>query len=577
MIQLFNFWSHISSIRKKEFALVVLLIIFTSFAEILSIGAALPFLKILTNPEFIFQNKELHSIIQFIGITDQSKFITLAISLFATMTIVAGFLRLNLSKKMTRLAFRMGSDFSEIIYRRALYQPYPVHCERNSSEIIDGIVSKSRSLVFYFIFPYLTIIASILTIAMVFIALLFYKPTIVLLVFAGFFLFYSLFFYSYRKQLSINSQNISKASTIVQKSLQEGFNSIRDIIINNDQEAYTKIYSVNETLLAKSQADNLVIASTPRYFVEIISLLIILGIVYMMFQRSVETSKIVTFVGILVITAQRLLPMFQQIYGAWTNIQGGKSSVQDVLNLINQPLPNYKKFSIVKTISFKKNIVCNKISFRYNKVGPLILKDITFKIEKGSRIGFVGPTGCGKSTLLDLIMGLLSPTEGNLEVDGKIITPKNQRAWQAHIAHVPQSIYLSDTTVEQNIAFGVPLENVDHKRVLEAARLAQISLTIESWPIKYKTLIGENGVRLSGGQRQRIGIARALYKKADVIILDEATSALDSATEKKVMQAINNASKNITILIIAHRIISLKNCTHIVKLKQGKILCTKKS
>ena len=198
-------------------------------------------------------------------------------------------------------------------------------------------------------------------------------------------------------------------------------------------------------------------------------------------------------------------------------------------------------------------------------------EDLNLTIDKGSRFGFTGTTGSGKSTLLDIVMGLLQPTDGTLEIDGQAVTPTNNRAWQVHIAHVPQAIFLADSSIEENIAFGVPIDQTDPQRVRQAAQQAQIADSIESWPKQYQTFVGERGIRLSGGQRQRIGIARALYKKADVIIFDEATSALDSETEQAVMEAIEGLSEDLTLLIIAHRLTTLKNCTQIVELGEGGI------
>jgi ATP-binding cassette subfamily B protein len=195
-----------------------------------------------------------------------------------------------------------------------------------------------------------------------------------------------------------------------------------------------------------------------------------------------------------------------------------------------------------------------------------VLNNFDLVIAKGSRIGFIGTTGSGKSTLIDIVMGLLQPTQGALEIDGHPITTANHRAWQAHIAHVPQAIFLADSSIEENIAFGVPKEHIDPQRVRQAARQAQIADIIESWPEQFQTFVGERGIRLSGGQRQRIGIARALYKRADVIIFDEATSALDNDTEQAVMDAIEGLSEGLTILIIAHRLSTLRNCTQIVEL-----------
>jgi len=261
----------------------------------------------------------------------------------------------------------------------------------------------------------------------------------------------------------------------------------------------------------------------------------------------------------------------QLAYSSWSNIQGAQASLQDAIELLDQPLPDYANQPQAKPLPFKKHIELKNLSFRYTKQTPLVLNKISYVISKGSRTGFIGITGSGKSTLLDIIMGLLQPTAGSLLIDNNLITLANNRAWQAHIAHVPQSIFLADSSIEENIAFGVPKAEIDRNRVQLAARQAQIADIIESWPKKYKTFVGERGIRLSGGQRQRIGIARALYKQADVIIFDEATSALDNDTEQAVMQAIENLGNDLTILIIAHRLTTLKNCTQVVELGDGGI------
>jgi ATP-binding cassette subfamily B protein len=220
----------------------------------------------------------------------------------------------------------------------------------------------------------------------------------------------------------------------------------------------------------------------------------------------------------------------------------------------------------VKPMAFHSAIHLDHLSFRYQTDAPWVLRNINLTIPKGSRIGFIGTTGCGKSTLLDIVMGLLKPIEGALKVDDTSIDVVNRRAWQANIAHVPQTIFLADSTIAENIAFGVPKDQIDLERVRQAAAQAQVAQIIEAWPEQYNSFVGERGVRLSGGQRQRIGIARALYKKADVIIFDEATSALDNETEESVIQAIENLRSDITILIIAHRLTTLRNCTQIIEL-----------
>jgi ATP-binding cassette subfamily B protein len=286
-------------------------------------------------------------------------------------------------------------------------------------------------------------------------------------------------------------------------------------------------------------------------------------------RRGLDTA--IPLLGSLVLGSQRLLPIMQQAYGSWTSLQGSLSSLTDILNLLNQPMPLKIDQNSIRPINFEKSIDFINVSFTYNENNSFTLNNISFNIKKGDRIGFVGTTGSGKSTILDIIMGLLVPTEGKIEIDGCPITAKNYRNWQSHIAHVPQSIFLSDSTILENIAFGVPSSKINSEEVVNAAKKAHIHDTIIELNEGYLTRVGERGIRLSGGQRQRIGIARALYKKADVIILDEATSALDNLTEQDVMSSIDQLEDNLTIIIVAHRITTLKSCDKIIELTNGQI------
>jgi len=240
--------------------------------------------------------------------------------------------------------------------------------------------------------------------------------------------------------------------------------------------------------------------------------------------------------------------------------------------LLQQSVPNYISYSKEVPMRFEKEIVLSNISFHYTSESPLIFERVNLKLKKGACVGFIGETGSGKSTLVDIIMGLLAPTHGFISIDGIPITEKNHRSWQGNIAHVPQDIYLSDRTIEENIAFGVPKEKIDLTLVKHVAKQAKISELIDSWPKQYQTFVGENGVRLSGGQKQRIAIARALYKQVEVLIFDEATSALDETTERLVMESISELKSNLTILIITHRLSTLDKCDQIIEIDKSGIL-----
>lgn len=542
-----------------------------SFAEILSIGAVLPFLGALTAPVRIYEHPAAQPIIQALGLTAPSQLLFPLTIIFGTAALLAGAMRLLLLWASTRLSFATGADLSISIYRRTLYQPYAVHCARNSSEVINGISGKANRVISSTIAPTLTLISSSVMLITILIALLVVEPVIALTAFGGFGLIYVLIIRLTRKQLLANSQRIARESTHVIKSLQEGLGGIRDVLIDGSQATYCQIYRNADLLLRHAQGNNLFISASPRYAMEALGMLLIATLVYTLAQQADGLARAIPILGSLALGAQRLLPVLQQAYAAWSSIRGGQASLQDTLELLDQPFPDHANPTVAQALPFKQNINLKQLGFRYSPQTPHVLKQLDLVIPKGSRIGFIGTTGSGKSTLLDIVMGLLQPTDGVMEIDGQAVTPTNNRAWQAHIAHVPQAIFLADSTIEENIAFGVPIDRIDHERVKEAAKQAQIADSIESWPKQYQTFVGERGIRLSGGQRQRIGIARALYKQADVIIFDEATSALDNETEEAVMQAIESLSQDLTLLIIAHRLTTLKNCTQIVELGDGGI------
>ena len=545
--------------------LLLVLMVGASFAEILSIGAVLPFLAVLTAPERIFQLPAAQPFIGAAEMTSASQLLLPLTIIFGLAALISGGVRLLLLWASTRLSYATGADLSISIYRRTLYQPYSVHVARNSSEIINGISTKTNTVIYTFT-SILNLISSTIILLAILITLVSVDPVIALAAFGGFGLLYALIIKITQSRLVVNSQRIAHESTQVIKSLQEGLGGIRDVLIDGTQAAYCQIYRNADLPLRHAQGNNSFISMSPRYALEALGMLLISALAYMLALQPNGIAKAIPVLGVLALGAQRLLPILQLAYSSLSTIQGGQSSLKDALELLEQPLPDYADQLPAKPLMFLKKIELKNLSFRYTEQTPLVLNNLNLMIYKGSRTGFIGVTGSGKSTLLDVVMGLLQPTDGALEIDGQSITSANNRAWQAHIAHVPQAIYLSDSTIEENIAFGIPKGKIDHARVKQAAQQAQIAHIIESWPKKYKTYVGERGIRLSGGQRQRIGIARALYKQADVIIFDEATSALDNDTEQAVMEAIESLGNELTILIIAHRLTTLKNCTQVVEL-----------
>lgn len=564
-------WLHLNARRRLQFVSLLLLMLLASLTEILSIGAILPFLTVLSDPSKIFHHPAAEYFIRRLGV-DSPDQLLLALTLsFGFAAILAGCLRLLLAWVTTRLSFATGADLSYSIYRRTLYQPYSVHVLRNSSEVINGIVSKASGVIYSVIGPVLSLLSSVIILTAIVAILVFIAPAISLIAFIGFGIIYSIIISLTRANKIKNSRIIARESTQVVKNLQEGLGGIRDILLDGSQSYYCRLYQSADKPLRSAQGSNQFIAQAPRYFVEALGMVLIAALAYAMARRDGGISLALPVLGSLALGAQRMLPSMQLAYASWSSIQGGAVSLRDTLELLDQPLPETIDRQEILSMEFTHEINIQNLYFRYHSHGPWTLKNINLSIPKGGRIGFIGETGGGKSTLLDIVMGLLEPTDGVIKVDKNVITANNIRSWQTHIAHVPQTIFLTDSTIEENIAFGQPKSQIDRARVIQAAKQAQIADIIETWPKKYETVVGERGVRLSGGQRQRIGIARALYKKADVIIFDEATSALDNETEQAVMESIEELNEELTLLIIAHRLTTLKSCTQIVELGDGSI------
>lgn len=559
-------WHHISRRRRKQFLLLLVLMILASFAEVLSIGALLPFLAVLTTPARVFEHPMAQPWIHSMGLETPQQLLLPLTVLFCFSALLAGAMRLLLLWSSMRLSYATGADISNDIYRNTLYQPYAVHVARNSSEVMTGILIKANGVISCVITPLLALVSAGVMLIAILVALLSLDPIIAMMSFGGFSVIYvSINRFSLRRILR-NSQRVALESNQIAKTLQEGLGAIRDVLIGGAQNTYCQQYRSADLRLRRAQSDNAFIIGSPRYVMEALGMLLIALLAYLLTQQMEGVGRVIPVLGALALGAQRMLPALQQAYAAWSSIKGEQASLQDTLDLLDQPLPDYANQPEVTPMPFRHRIELDRVSLRYSNHGDWILKDLSLTIAKGSRVGFIGTTGSGKSTLLDIVMGLLPTTDGTLKIDGQPITASNHRSWQVHIASVSQAIFLTDNSIEENIAFGVPPAQIDHARVKLAARQAHIADVIHTLPQQYKTLVGERGVRLSGGQRQRIGIARALYRRANVIIFDEATSALDNETEEAVMQAISELREDLTVLIIAHRLTTLKNCTQIVEL-----------
>jgi ABC-type multidrug transport system fused ATPase/permease subunit len=557
----------------------------SALAEMATLGAVVPFLALLADPTVANKYTLLQTVLSWFGAEEGNVLLSAGV-IFCMITISAALIRMLMMWSSMRFSYGLGADIGAEVYLRTLYQPYSWHVSQNSSEVLTGI-DKVNVVVSGVLTPIMQGIVAMVMVIGILVMLVAIDWQTALIAGVGFTVMYGITTLALDSKVKKNSEIISENMSRRVQAVQEGLGGIRDVLLDGTQSVYHRRFSGFDYAMRCAQASNSVIGVSPRYLIEAAGMVLIIALAYWLSPRQGGLTGAIPVLGALAIGAQKLMPQMQLVYASWSSINGSRNQLHDVLGFLNTPLVsetsksnyeiNHEKQSdnelqkVFTLKNVKPLIALRDVSFRYRADMPEVIGNLNLEIQQGSRIGFIGKTGSGKSTLIDLIMALLKPTSGYMEIDGIALNEKNLRAWQMRIAHVPQSIYLSDATIAENIAFGVPLDQIDLSRVKAASKKAQLSDFIENQSNKYQTYVGERGVRLSGGQRQRIGLARALYKKADVIIFDEATSALDNETEQAIMRAIESLSQNITILIIAHRLSTLKNCTQIIELGDGEI------
>ncbi|WGZ96167.1 MAG: ABC transporter ATP-binding protein [Candidatus Thiothrix putei] len=564
-------WRHLGKKRRSQFLLLLIMMLMTMFAEVISIGAVIPFLTALTTPELLFNAEWFKFVVVGLGISSSKQLLLpLTMTFIAAAAFSAG-MRILLLWANSRLTVAMGVQLRSELYTLALYQPYEYHAANNSSDLISMTTEKVANVIYSGVLHVLMLVSALVMSIAVIVTLMLVNIWVALVAFAVLGGGYVLMGFLVRQRIEKNSQIIALNQPLAVKCMQEGLGGIRDVIIGGSQPVFSHLYTSVVSRIQTASIQNIFLGSLPKPVLEVIGVTLIVLLAYGLQAYGNQQQAVLPVLGALALGAQRLLPSLQQVYFSWSIIKSSQAVLADVNQYIAQADPLRKPQPLIQPLSFQDAITLQNVSFRYAGTDSWVLRDIELRIPKGARVGFIGETGSGKSTLVDIVMGLLSPTQGQLLVDGVAAERLGMSAWQANIAHVPQSIFLSDTSMTENIAFGVPLAKIDLERVKQAAKQAHIATFIENLPDGYQTLVGERGVRLSGGQRQRIGIARALYKQASVIVFDEATSALDNETEANVMEAIESLSNNLTIIIIAHRLSTLRKCDVIYNIFRGKI------
>ena len=572
--QLFKLWKHIKIRRKIQLFFILFVMIMSGLAEVISLASILPFVIVLTEPNKLNDLPFLGTIIKNLNIDSSNELLFLVTFIFCIAVCSSAFIRISNLWLNNRISASIGTELTDKLYRIILNEPYSVHLQRNSSDVINTIFNNGWVTADSINFALQLLTALIVATSLIF-TVFWINYILAVSAFSVFAIAYVIIGLTFRKKLIKNSELIVFNTNKLLKTIQEGLGAIRDILLSGNQQLYIDYHRQSEYLVRRSLAQSQFLGASPRYILETIGLISMAIFSLILAVQNKTEKNILPLIGTIALAAQRLLPAMQQIYSNWASIKGSSKAISNVLDVLNKEsiLINEKYYDKISKIKLRNNIEFSNLSFKFPNTKKNILKDINLKIEKGDLIGIIGKTGSGKSTLMDLMMGLHQPHKGKLLIDGESITLDNERiiCWRKSISHVPQTIYLSDSSILENIAFGEFKEKINIAKVKDCAKRAKISSFIESLPMGYDSKIGERGVRISGGQRQRIGIARALYKDSKILFLDEATSALDEKTEKEVVDSIQNFDKELTIIMIAHRLKTVSKCNKIISIENGRI------
>ena len=566
--------SLLTSRERKQAFLLTLMLLIMALLDTIGVASILPFISVLTNPGLVETNSILKSMFQTsenFGVKNNQQFLfVLGIFVFIFLVVSIIFKALTTYVQL-RFAQMREYSIAKRLVEGYLHQPYSWFLNRHSAELGKNILSEASMVVGGFLKPLIDVIAKGMVTITLITLLIVVDPKLALII--GFTLggAYVIIFYLMRNFLNKIGKRRLKHNELRFKSVSEAFGAAKEVKVGGLEQIYINLFSHSAKIYARSSASSVVISQLPRFFLEVVAFGGVLLIILYMMGKSDNFNSVLPIVSLYVFAGYRLMPALQQIYASFVTLTYAGPSIDKLSEDIKNLKTNNKKQD-QHTLSLYQKISLKNIYYSYPNSARTALKNISLIIPAKTSVGLVGATGSGKTTTVDIILGLLEAQKGTLEVDGKIISKQNSRAWQKSIGYVPQHIYLSDDTIAANIAFGVNYKDIDQDYVEKAAKIANLhDFIINELPDRYETTIGERGIRLSGGQRQRIGIARALYHNPQVLVLDEATSALDNQTEKAVMDAVNNLNKDMTIIMIAHRLSTVKKCDQIYLLKNGQL------
>ncbi len=574
MITLKKFLFLLTSQERNHVGLLLIMMLLVALLEMIGVASILPFMSVLTNPDLIQTNSILNFMFKTskqYGIENNEQFLFVLGIIVFILLVTSLIFKAITAYAQVRFVQMFNYSISKRLIEDYLYQPYSWFLSRNSADLGKTILSEVATVVGGGIRPLMEIISKgVITVTLI-ILLIIVDPKLTAIVCFSLGGTYVILFYFIRSFLDRIGKDRLKSNESRYMAVSEAFGASKEVKVGGLEETFINQFSNSAKIFARTQASVSVLGQLPRFFLEAIIFGGMLIIILTTIGKSESFISILPIISLYAFAGYRLLPALQHMYASFTQLAFVGPAL-DKLYFDIKKLKSFNKNFSQEILSFNKSIKLNNVCYNYPNVIRTTLKNLNLTFPAKTTIGIVGSTGSGKTTTVDIILGLLEAQKGTLEVDGKVITKQNVRSWQRSIGYVPQHIYLSDDTVKANIAFGTDPKDVNQDMVEKAAKIANLhQFVIDELPKQYDTITGERGVRLSGGQRQRVGIARALYHNPKVLILDEATSALDNQTEEVVMEAVNNLGNNITIILIAHRLGTVKKCDKIFLLEKGEL------